>query len=53
MGLAGLLSFTTLILVALFAYVNARVTARQLKEGTTTRSTLCATSAHWIRANMS
>ncbi|MEL6549254.1 MAG: hypothetical protein AAFQ54_03315 [Pseudomonadota bacterium] len=47
MELPLLLSFATLGFVAVFAYINGRVTQRQLKEGSFTRSTLCATSEHW------
>ncbi|MEM6727514.1 MAG: hypothetical protein AAF618_03340, partial [Pseudomonadota bacterium] len=47
MGLPFLLTFATLGFVAVFAYVNARVTRRMLDEGSAKRSTLCATSEHW------
>ncbi|MEO0665836.1 MAG: hypothetical protein AAFY97_08885 [Pseudomonadota bacterium] len=47
MELPLLLSFATLGFVAVFAYINARVTQRQLRDGTSKRSTLCATSEHW------
>jgi hypothetical protein len=50
MELPLLLSVTTLGLVAVFAYVNARVTAKQLREKTFKRSTLCASSDQWQRA---
>ncbi|MEM6277061.1 MAG: hypothetical protein AAF714_08920 [Pseudomonadota bacterium] len=42
-----LLTFATLGFVAVFAYINARVTRKQLEEGSFTRSTLCSTSNHW------
>ncbi|MEM1233589.1 MAG: hypothetical protein AAGH70_05640 [Pseudomonadota bacterium] len=42
-----LLTFATLGFVAVFAYINARVTRKQLDERTFTRSTLCSTSEHW------
>ncbi|MEM9967994.1 MAG: hypothetical protein AAF755_07845 [Pseudomonadota bacterium] len=49
MELPALLTFTTLLLVALFAYVNSRVTKKQLDEKNFTKSTLCATSSHWMQ----
>jgi len=41
------LTFATLGLKVAFAYINARVTTRQLREGKFKQSTLCATSSHW------
>jgi len=51
MELPAILSFGTLGFVAVFAYINARATRRQLKEKSFARSTLCATSPHWSMPN--
>ncbi|MEM6941940.1 MAG: hypothetical protein AAF755_13920 [Pseudomonadota bacterium] len=51
MELPALLTFSTLGTVAIFAYVNARVTSKQLKDRNFKRSTLCSTSEHWSRTD--
>ncbi|MEO0676623.1 MAG: hypothetical protein AAFR53_11390 [Pseudomonadota bacterium] len=47
MELPLLVSFATLGFVAVFAYINARVTQRQLKDGPFKRSPLRAMPEHW------